>query len=140
MKTQSFVALGAWILATAFSTMAVSASENTDAAVAAANQWLGLVDAKQYGKSWQESAPIFQSSVTKAQWEQAANSVRTPLGAMKTRTMSTAEYRTTLPGAPDGEYVVIQFKTSFANKAESIETVTPMKAGGVWKVSGYFIK
>jgi len=45
------------------------------------------------------------------------------------------------PLPPDGEYVVIQFKTSFENKKAAIETITPMlDKDGKWKVSGYFIK
>jgi len=57
------------------------------------------------------------------------------------RELKTAKYATSLPGAPDGEYVVIQFKTSFANKADALETITPMKDDkGAWRVSGYFIK
>jgi hypothetical protein len=48
---------------------------------------------------------------------------------------------TTLPGVPDGEYVVVQFDTSFEKKKTAIETVTPMKEpDGRWRVSGYFIK
>ncbi|HEX3698552.1 MAG TPA: DUF4019 domain-containing protein [Polyangia bacterium] len=34
---------------------------------------------------------------------------------------------TTLPGAPDGKYVVIQFATSFERKKEAVETITPMQ-------------
>ena len=50
-------------------------------------------------------------------------------------------YVTELPGAPDGQYVVIQFKTAFANKQSAIETVTPMlEEDGRWLVAGYFIK
>ena len=50
-------------------------------------------------------------------------------------------YTTNLPGAPDGEYVVIQYKTSFQNKASAIETVTPMRdPDGVYRVSGYYIR
>jgi hypothetical protein len=46
-----------------------------------------------------------------------------------------------LPGAPDGEYVVIHFHTVFANKADAIETVTPMRGrDGRWRVSGYFVR
>jgi hypothetical protein len=46
-----------------------------------------------------------------------------------------------LPGAPDGEYVVIQYRTSFENKNDAIETVTPMKdTDGTWRVSGYYVK
>jgi hypothetical protein len=50
-------------------------------------------------------------------------------------------YKTSLPGAPDGEYVVIAYETSFDKKQAATETITPMKdADGRWRVSGYFIK
>jgi hypothetical protein len=58
-----------------------------------------------------------------------------------TRKVKTKSYRTSLPGAPDGEYVVIQFDTSFVNKKAAVETVTPMMdKNGVWRASGYYIK
>jgi hypothetical protein len=57
------------------------------------------------------------------------------------RRLISARYATSLPGAPDGEYVVIQYKTRFANKKNAIETVTPMKQrSGHWRVSGYYIR
>lgn len=49
--------------------------------------------------------------------------------------------KTSLPGAPDGEYVVIEFESSFEHKKSAIETVTPMNdKDGKWRVSGYYIK
>jgi hypothetical protein len=52
-----------------------------------------------------------------------------------------ATYTTQLPGAPDGEYVVLQYDTSFEHKKTAIETVTPvMDKDGKWRVSGYYIK
>jgi len=43
-------------------------------------------------------------------------------------------------GFPDGIYVVIQFKTSFANKQTAVETVTPtLEKDGCWRVFGYYI-
>ena len=66
---------------------------------------------------------------------------RTPFGALKSRKVKSTQYTTTLPGAPDGHYVIVQFDTSFEHKAAAIETVTPMKdPDGSWRVSGYFIK
>jgi hypothetical protein len=62
-------------------------------------------------------------------------------GETVSRTMKTTRYTTTLPGAPDGEYVVIQFDSSFTNKKTAVETITPMlDKDGVWRVSGYYIK
>jgi len=51
------------------------------------------------------------------------------------------KYQTTAPGAPDGEYVIIQFSTTFENKKESTETLTLMmdKDRG-WRTAGYFVK
>jgi Protein of unknown function (DUF4019) len=46
-----------------------------------------------------------------------------------------------LPGAPDGNYVVMQFDTSFANKKNAVETVTfVQEKNGQWKAAGYYIK
>ena len=57
------------------------------------------------------------------------------------RKLNSAKYTKSVPGAPDGEYVILQFSTSFANKKEAVETVTPMlDKDGKWKVSGYYIK
>jgi predicted SnoaL-like aldol condensation-catalyzing enzyme len=57
------------------------------------------------------------------------------------RKVKSATYTTSLPGAPDGQYVVIQFNTSFENKKSRVETVTPrMDSDGKWRVSGYYIK
>jgi hypothetical protein len=68
-------------------------------------------------------------------------STRAPLGAVRTRKLKSATYTKTLPGAPDGEYVVIQYDTSFENKKSAVETITPMlDKDGKWRVSGYFIK
>jgi predicted SnoaL-like aldol condensation-catalyzing enzyme len=66
---------------------------------------------------------------------------RDPLGPVKSRQLLSARYERSLPGVPDGEYVVIQYATSFEKKATATATVTPMKDGdGQWRVSGYYIR
>jgi len=111
------------------------------AAVSAAEKWLAMIDAGNYGESWQEAAELFKNAVTATQWKQSLRGARKPLGKLISRKLKTATYRTSLPGAPDGKYVVIQFDTSFKNKKSALETVTPMmEKDGKWKVSGYYIK
>ncbi len=67
--------------------------------------------------------------------------IRRPLGNVLTRELKGKAYVTELPGAPDGQYVVIQFNTAFENKRVAVETVTPMlEDDGSWRVAGYFIK
>jgi hypothetical protein len=118
-----------------------AAMTNEKAAQVAAEAWLSVVDAGNYAKSWTEAAVGFKRVVDQPGWEKALDGVRAPLGKVFSRTLKTAKYSTTLPGAPDGEYVVIQFDTSFEKKQSAVETVTPMKeSDGRWRVSGYFIK
>jgi len=111
------------------------------AATKSAEAFLVLVDEGQYDKSWDAAAKLFQGAVTREKWKEALTSTRTPLGKLVSRSLKVAKYSTTLPGAPDGQYVVVQFATSFENKKEAIETVTPMlEKDGSWRVSGYFIR
>lgn len=123
-----------------FFSNAAQADEKTHAAVAAAKEWLAVVDSKEYKKSWHEAAPFFKAHVKETQWEEQISTVRGPLGKAVSRELIGTQFTTILPGAPEGQYVVIQFKTNFADKPNSVETITPMMADGAWRVSGYFIK
>lgn len=111
------------------------------AAIASAQAWLDLVDAGSYAKSWEAAAAYFKTAVSQADWEKAVQAVRPPLGKLISRQIKSQQYATSMPGAPDGEYVVIQYDSTFENKAHAIETVTPMlDKDGQWRVSGYYIK
>lgn len=102
--------------------------------------WLVLVDSGKYADSWQEYQN-FKAAVTKEQWITAMQGTRDPLGKMLSRKLKSATYTKSLPGVPDGEYVVIQYETSFENMKSAVETVTPMlDKDGKWRVTGYFIK
>jgi len=118
-----------------------SAETQTSAAETAAAQWLAQVDAGNYAASWSEAAQLFKTKVSKEQWSQMAESTRGPLGKLNSRALKSSTYTTTLPGAPDGQYVVIQYDSSFEHKKSAVETVTPMlDKDGQWRVSGYFIR
>ncbi len=111
------------------------------AALAAAEAWLALVDGGTYGQSWEEAAAYFRNAVPREKWEESLRTIRGPLGTIASRKVKTSTYATTLPGAPDGEYVVVRFETSFAHKKSAVETVTPMRErDGTWRVSGYYIR
>ena len=106
-----------------------------------AEAWLALVDAGKYGESWQEASSMFRAQVTKQQWQTVLKATLDPFGKNKSRKLLGAKYTKTLPGAPDGDYVVIQYESSFEHKQTAIETITPvLDKDGTWRVSGYFIK
>ena len=118
-----------------------SSSEAENAALKSAKAWLVLVDSEKYEESWEEAAEYFKGAVPKEQWQQSMQSVRKPIGKNISRKLQSRLYLTSLPGGPDGEYVVIKFDSSFENKENALETVTPMlDKDGKWRISGYFMK
>ena len=117
------------------------AGEAEKDAIKAAEKWLILIDGNDYGMSWENAAELLKKSIKKDKWEQMVKAVRPAFGDLISRSVKSATYATSLPGAPDGEYVVIEFSTNFANKKSASEQVTPMKdPDGEWRVAGYYIK
>ena len=113
----------------------------TDTAEKGAESWLALVDKGDYEASYDQASSMFKSALTQDKWVGTLKTVRSPLGKLDSRKLLHAQYTTQLPGAPDGEYVVIQYQTSFENKQEAVETVVMQREkDGQWKTSGYFIK
>jgi predicted transcriptional regulator len=141
MTTSRVLASAFAILLAAGSGIAAGEPDVEQQATAAAEAWLELIDAGKYDDSWDVAAEYFKRVVKQEKWRDMAAAARGPLGPLLSREVKSAEHRTTLPGAPDGEYVVIQFATSFEHKKSAVETVTPMRDNdGAWRVSGYFIR
>ena len=125
-----------------FSQATVFADEASEKkAAASAEAWLKLVDSGKYAESWDAASELFKAAGEKEQWRKSLTAVRKPLGKVLQRKLKAKQFMTSLPGAPDGKYVVIQYDTSFENKKTAVETVTPMlDKDGKWRVSGYYIK
>ena len=103
--------------------------------------WLDMVDAGRYDESWRAASASFQAGVSEQRWKDAAGAARDPLGQLKTRKLASATYTKTLPGAPDGEYVVCVYAATFEHKASAQETViSTLEKDGTWRVAGYFVK
>jgi hypothetical protein len=111
------------------------------AAQAVAEKWLALVDEQKYADSWSQLAPSFKKEVSQRKWKSSMGEIRKPLGKLVSRKLKSAEFTKELPGAPEGEYVVLKFESVFENKTNVVETVTPMRDSDlVWRVAGYMVK
>jgi hypothetical protein len=115
-------------------------SAAVEAATAAATEWLTLIDAGEYEESWKEAASAFQDAVTPAVWETSLTDARGQFEPFGERTLTSAQQVTDLPGAPAGDYVILQYQTEVSGDRTVTETVVPMKEGDQWKVSGYFVR
>jgi hypothetical protein len=139
MRKPFLAALIFWLGVSVYPTFADEAAEKAAGAVAPA--WLAQIDGGKYAASWKDASAYFRAAVTEKGWSEALNSSRKPLGKLLSRKLAKAQSASSLPGAPDGNYVVMQFNTSFTNKKEAVETVTFMQEkDGKWRAAGYYIK
>ncbi len=142
MKTRISLVLSFIVFILFISVGSLLAQEGAAEKVAldSSTKWLSFVDKGDYSKSWERAANLFRGMVTKTEWESRLNTFRAPLGKVSERNLKSAKYTKTLPDAPDGEYVVIQYDTNFKNKPMLTETVTTiLEKDGKWKVAGYYI-
>ncbi len=111
------------------------------AVVAVAKKWLSLIDNGRYSDSWKGASVYFQGAISERNWEASLLGVRKPMGKLVFRRITTTRLAKELPGAPNGQYLVMEFRTSFEFKKSATETVTFMlEKNGTWKAAGYFIK
>ncbi len=142
MKNLFSILIAIFVLILPFSALAQETEDHkTKAAISAAEEFLALVDSGHYQESWEEAASLFKSQIDKEKWVTEISRLRPLFGSAVNRTVINSKYMTSAPGAPDGEYVLIVFQSSFENKKKAFETVTPtLDHDGKWRVSGYFIK
>ncbi|HSR09450.1 MAG TPA: DUF4019 domain-containing protein [Bryobacteraceae bacterium] len=122
-----------------FAAMLFAAPVN-DQASPSGEAWLKLVDGGKYADSWKEASSYFRSRVPEKTWVSMVQGVRAPLGSLVSRSQASVTFAKTLPGAPDGNYALMQFQTSFQKKTSAVETLTMMSDGDQWRVAGYFIR
>ncbi len=103
--------------------------------VRSARDWLVLGDQGRWKDGWVATASSFRQLNTVERWSEVAKRVRVPLGAVISRTALSQE---SIPAPPAGVEVV-KFRTSFANKANVIETVSLAREGFYWKVVGIYV-
>lgn len=111
-----------------------------DAAQAAAESWLKIVDTGNYGSSHEEAAEAFKKAVPLEKWTAALSGVRAPLGSLTSRAVASRVASDQLPGAPPGKYFTITFASVFANMPKASERIMLMLDGDRgWRVVGFTI-
>ena len=112
-----------------------SLTTSESAAIRSARDWLVLGDQGRWKDGWLATGTSFRKLNTVERWSAVAEKVRVPLGALVSRTALSQE---SVPAPPDGVEIV-KFRTSFANRADVIETVSLAREGSDWKVVGIYV-
>ncbi|MFZ1904212.1 MAG: DUF4019 domain-containing protein [Steroidobacteraceae bacterium] len=105
-----------------------------------AQAWLGLLDTGDYSQTWSTAAKHLRDSISESQWISRLSEERGSQGAVQSRSLESAEFVPSKPGAPEGEHVVIRFATDFEHHAGATETEVLIKdSDGQWRVDAYSI-
>ena len=121
--------------------LARAAESGTTEARKAAEQWLALVDAGKYGESWDQAAQSLRQSLSRKAWESALKKKLPPLGKVESRKLVKADVLKNIPGLPPGEYVGLQYRTSFQKSQSTAEVVVAVLGkDGKWRVLQYTVQ
>lgn len=108
---------------------------------AVADAWLKIVDAGDYGKSWDESSVLMKVTIQRGEWVKVLNSMRKHLGSVISRKLDKQAPAENPKGLPAGEYMAILYDTQFSGEASAKELVTLFEEKPQqWKVMTYFVK
>jgi hypothetical protein len=110
-------------------------------AVTAVTPWLELLDSKKFHESWVLTTEYFRGTISAARWTELMQAHRLPLGKTLSRSTKSVLPKTSLPGVPDADYIVIKFNTKFEKKKKAIETlITIVDSKGQIRVAGYYVE
>lgn len=111
------------------------------AAQEAADAWLVPVDSMDYRTSYQQASPLLQEQTSETQWVQTLRTTFGAMGSFISRAPQGREFRTALPGAPEGEYVIVTYNSRYTQAEDAVETVVMAKsATGEWQTAGYDVR
>ena len=110
-------------------------------AVAAARDWLVLLDKHDIKRLYDASGKRFREGISAEKWAQVAESGRQQFGAVKQRTLVGAESPPETPNRPKGEFMTVVFRAEFEKRDVGQESLTlEREADGKWRVIGYLMR
>jgi hypothetical protein len=103
----------------------------------AAEEWLALTDAGDFGASWEAADSTLQAGISRDDWIDQGRRVRSRLDTIRARRLTRSTYRDStarLPGA--GPVVLLQYTAETA-RGSILEAVVTTKRDTTWTVAGY---
>ncbi len=102
--------------------------------------FLGYLDQGRFAESYSYTGMLIRTQVDQTAFAGKVQNARAGTGALQSRQLIDVVYTTSVPGAPEAQYVVLHYHASFASRQDAVETVTLEFARGYWRVAGYYIQ
>jgi len=102
--------------------------------------FLGYLDEGRFADSYAYTGMLLRARAEREAFASQIQKARAGAGALQARELIDATYNTSVEGAPEGQYVILHYHSNFANRQDTVETITLALAKGYWRVDGYYIK
>jgi uncharacterized protein (TIGR03067 family) len=109
-----------------------------EAATKAAQDWLRLMDTGNYEQAWEQTAELVKQTMDKEEGIRSYRQVAELIGKLNWRVLYKRDYALSPPGLPRGEYVVIEYGSSFERLPKAKEgAYMRREKDGKWRPFGY---
>ncbi|MFL5310071.1 MAG: DUF4019 domain-containing protein [Myxococcales bacterium] len=106
-----------------------------------ADAWLALLDSGQYEECCGAAAPFLQQGTTRGGWAESTAAARGSLGVPRLRKLISLMETKSVPSAPPGRYMVVEYQSKYSRRPVAFESVIEMLCDdGEWRVSGYAVR
>ena len=113
---------------------------DTQAARAAAQEWLEQLDDRDFEDAWEEAAAPFRERTDRDAWVGAGTRLADSIGTAAARTLTSAHTRDSLRSAAGpGPFVVLTYRTRFSGGRYE-ERLLVVRADEDWRVAGYEVR
>lgn len=103
----------------------------------AAQDWLGLLEDRDFEESWEEAAASFRERIGRSEWRQTSTRMADSIGTPEARTRTSTQYRDSLRHAEtEGPFVVLKYRTRFSSGVYE-ELLLVSREEDRWTVAGY---
>ncbi|MEP7329990.1 MAG: DUF4019 domain-containing protein [Betaproteobacteria bacterium] len=140
-RRRALVALSLFVSALVLTSVPAQAQDpRITEAQRVAREWLVMSDAGDSKGTYAAASAKFRGTMTPEQWADASVKARGAYGAVRQRTLAASQAALQVPNLPDGTYVLLMYRTNFANR-DAAETITMERdSDGVWRLVGYSIR
>jgi hypothetical protein len=102
--------------------------------------FLGYLDSGRFADSYAYTGSLMRSQLDREAYAAKVQSSRASIGTLQGRELIDAIPEQMVPGAPEGQYIVLHYHANFSNFSDAVETVTLAFSKGYWRIVGYYIK
>jgi hypothetical protein len=117
-----------------------SASLLPSQALNQAEQFIALIDNQEYKTAFNNSSLLLQTLTSRQEWIAERGRSVELLGSVQDSKLVAIKARSSYPGLPDGDYLIVYYEARTERKEKAAEVLLLSKNANLWSVCSYRLK